>query len=634
MSKAKPPVAKGGATPSKRKETEAPSPLGDDEPPRTTALDLFRAKMQKPTQLTRTIRTAGSAVPTVTLEGIVLRAKTVQHAGKKPGTTVPKLEVTLDVHRVRHNGAPDVICTGVLGLNFILPTRKPTTTGAGGRDGDDDSPEGGGGGSGGKREAAPPRALALTLHHKAINVSFIPRVSFYTTTPGKGEAKAGADLIQAGMPVEVTGVVANLSADGSQLWLNAQNCIPKLDGIIPCEVAKQTMDYLTRPEVMASAAVRLSLTMHGFFGTSLNPEHEAQATVFREQWVAARNGAVAACEARAMQIRAEQGVDGESTAVVLDDHASRLRATQPSDLAFGAPFFPPAVPVTPDRPLYHATIVHRIESMEYPQHPLLSGLFDDASSGRLPNTYVVPSVIETEVQGATLNVKCKLTFIGSKTAALHSIREFKDPTLDSGDFAALGVKFNMRELPTVTGVLHAAKAADICQNVFRYGAWAAAVGVTPRDPSDQSVSCPFNSSNQIDMIRTLPNIGVLVSEKFVIDNLAGGASQYVFESDGAAMLQDKEGNPLSVPTPQLRTHGYQEISGSSFKFALSKTPADKPSKLYRVWHKDACTAIARNTDLLVNSEEGEKSLVEASAALKEQLSDFLITFCAVYCVAY
>jgi len=228
----------------KRKNDEVDTESDPIDPNVLTAKELFLAKYAKPTSTTRTIRTGGNSLPTVTVEGIVTRAKLVNVAGRKKGTLVPKLEVAVDVHRVRSNNAPDALLSGIEGFSWLLPTfkpREPTSAAARGADGVDDDPEAKKGFGDSKktdRDDAPPRALALTPNHKTVWLGSMPKVSFYTTAAGGKDgdaekAKAGIDLVVAGMPVEVTGVVAALSADGNQLWLNAANCNPRLDGIVP-----------------------------------------------------------------------------------------------------------------------------------------------------------------------------------------------------------------------------------------------------------------------------------------------------------------------------------------------------------------------------------------------------------------
>ena len=199
-----------------------------------SAKQLFLAKYNKVSKRhevsVKIVKTSGATVPTVAVEGVVVRTKTVMAPGRKGGQQVPKIETEIAVTRVRSNNAPDVLVTGVQGFEFLLPTKKPAVQD---RDAADDSPEGGALNGGKKKiEAAPPRTLCLVEGHKTVWLGHFNRVSFYTTAAG-GEQKDGYNLVVPGMPVEVTGVVANISDDGQALWLNAANCTPKLDFMAP-----------------------------------------------------------------------------------------------------------------------------------------------------------------------------------------------------------------------------------------------------------------------------------------------------------------------------------------------------------------------------------------------------------------
>ena len=392
---------------------------------------------------------------------------------------------------------------------------------------------------------------------------------------------------------------------------------------------------------MASAAIRLSSTMRGFFGMTLSPELEQQAAPFRDKWVAARDGTVNACEAKAVQIRAEvtgpgQAPDAEAAAQIMDEHAARLKTTNAADLAFGSPFFTPAMATTPDRPAMTAPIVHDIVGMDFPKHALLGALYGVVgSTDDLPDTFAVPDVIECETQGALLIAKMRLTFIGDKTAALAAIAQGKDPSLDTGSFAALGIKFNMRELPSATGVLVAPKAAELMPDILKFGKWSAVAPITPREPTDEGVVCPFASGYAIDIPTTVARIGILVGEEFVRKHLCGGATQHAYdpnESD-ATFICDKDGARISIPMPNTKTNGYQEITGSTFKFDSARMPVDKPNKEYRVWFAGSVAAILNNLDLLSDASLGEAAVLEAATKATINPSEFIHQRTAMYCIA-
>lgn len=624
----------------KRKDREADGEADGDALSAGALKKAFLAKYATPTASTRTIRTGGSALPCVSVEGIVTRTKIIQVKGKKPGSTVPKIEVSVDVTKVRANTARDVIVSGVGGFDWLLPTLKPPTAAAA-RDAADDSPEGGGDKKTDKAgDPAPVRSLALLPNHKTIWLGNFPKVSFYMTAGGKDGAqidKKGMDLIVPGMPVEVLGVTAALSDDGQYLWLNATSCNPKLDGIVPGSAPQVIADTLSKPDVMKSAALRLSQTMRGFFGTVAGtPELEEQAQPFREMWGSVRDGTIAALEARATEIRADLGTDGEQLACVLDDDSAKLKQKNPADLAFGTPIFPPAMPVTPDRPAFTAPIVHELAGMDLPgMHQMVATLVGLAGDpDKLPDTFVAPDVVETELQGALLFAKLRLTFVGDKTKALAAIKAGKDPLINSGRFAALGIKFNMRDLPASTGVLIAPKASDLCPALLKYGKWSAIAPVTPRETTDEGVACCFVNGYAIDMVPSVQNVGVLVDEAFVKKVLCGGTEQHAYEEDpDAQWLTDKDGVRLTMPLPNIKSHGYQEITGSTFKFAQARMPADKPNRKYHVWWADAPSMILDDTELLGDPAKGQDAVAQGAQELGLSLNDFISQRCAIYCVA-
>jgi len=335
-----------------------------------------------------------------------------------------------------------------------------------------------------------------------------------------------------------------------------------------------------------------------------------------------------------MAIRSELGPDGEAAAVVMDNHAARLKGTNPADFAFGAPFFNPALPVTPDRPAMSASIVHEVKNMDFPQHKMLSDLILDQQADG-PQTFCVPEVSEVEPVGnVLLNAKCRLTFIGSRKDAIQAIQDGKDPTLDTGKYAALGVKFNMRELPKWTAVLNSAKAFHFCQDLIRYGKWAALCPITPREHDDAAVVCPFPVGFQFDMVPSICNIAVYVNEDFVKTHLCDGDSNYVYQHDpNTPMVQDKEGTNIALGEPPTLTYSaYQEITGNAYAFK-TKTPINKPIKQYRVWFEGITASILEDTALLADASKGEKLVVDQAKALGLDMDDFFKQRCVIYVVA-
>lgn len=618
------------------------------------ALKLFLAKSKRQKAdpgakgAQRFLKT-GSGPPTVTIEGLVLRCKDVMVKGRKAGQQVPKKECTIEVLKVNGNNAEDLISSGVPGLDWLLPTYKPKAEGDG-RDAADDAPEGGGGGGSKEKRAmeGPPRQLSFgDANHKTIWLGHMPRVSFYTQAPGdKGESKEGMDQVVVGMLVQVNGVVASLSDSGDQLWLNAAAINPLKEGIVPGTHVKQIMEVLSRADVTAAHAFRLSQAMRGFYGwASHKAECEMQAKVFRDLWTKARDGAVGACEARAMAIRGEHGNEKEGLAAVLEQHAARLRVENPADLAYGKPFFNPALPPTADRPAWTAGIVMKPISCEFVQHQMLWNLFaSDEERNALPETFCAGVVNACELQGACLNVSVQLNFVGSRTMAALAVKEGKCPVVNSGDgpaAGALGIKLNMRELPATTGLLVQAKAEAFCKDLVTYGDWFAVAGVTPREPFASGVTCVFPSGYGFDMRPTLMKMTAAVSEEWVKTHLALGEGQFAYEKDSDVVHlkgPDKK-TDLQVPLPAIKSHYYQEVTGSTWKFSNARMPADAPKKLYRVWYEGVCDALADEPNLCTDTTEGEQLIAEISSQMsniagqEKPLTAFLHQYAALYALA-
>ena len=629
----------------KRKEPESAS-LGESTEPDAAGTapapkslkSTFLAQYQAPIVPTRTIRTGGSTTPSVTVSGIVTKT------GFNNDKT--KLQCVIEVHKVRHNNAPDIVMSGHDGFAWLLPSHQPKG-GQAARDAADDGPESGAASKAkkDKKEPAPPRSLVLeNSSHKTVWLGALPRAEFWMSGQGKGETKAGMDLVKPGMPVEVTGVIARIADDHQHLWLNTGGITPLLDGQQLHQAAEVMVNFLSKPEVLEQQAVRLSVAMRGFFGASYEEPHvEEQAAAFRAKWGAIKTGTVAACEAKAMAIRSELGSDGEQAAVVMDAHAERIRGLNPADIAFGQPFFAPHAQPSPDRPLYSASLVHEIESMAYPANKLGNALLDGNTDG-MPQMFAVPECrdIEFNSTGSLMMVKYALKFVGDKDKALASVRAGKNPILDSLPTAAIGVKYLTRDFVACTGVVSETKALRISEALVRYGKYCFTAGVTPREIGDDGVPTPFVGSFAFDMLPTLRNVSVKVDEAFVKQHLADGNSQYVYEHDPTLpTLKDKEGTPITAGAgPQLRSHHYQEISGNSFKFASATLPDGKTGKEYRVWWEEAPAAIidalsgmGEADDPLEAEEAGKKLVMEAAASLSLDLATFMLQRCATYCIA-
>jgi hypothetical protein len=625
---------------------------GDESDDDSAGLKAAFLKQYKSTQKavpeSRTIKSSGGSMPTVAVEGIVVRRFDREVGAAK----LPQIAVDVVVSKVRVNGAPDILVSGTPGFDFLLPTYKPKKD-ASDRDANDDSPDAPAGGSGPpKKKQAIPRTLQLPASHKtvAIGVGGMIQAAMFTTANkgpagGADKKKEGVDLVVPGMKVEVTGVVAGLASDGGALYLNTSNINAVADGIAPGHGPNEIINYLKLPEVQEGAAIRLSQAMRGFHGVELPPHLETQAQHMRRRWSEVRDGIVSAVEAKAMALRADAGADMESAALVMDDHAQRLRSTNPADLSGGAYFFTPAKNPTPDYPTFNAAIVHEIASMDFPcPAAQMSFLEGGVARDALPEVFCMPTVTKCEFTpyNSVVIAHLKLEWIGSKAAAIANL---KQATQAGGVFAldsvgaAVGIKVDLRkDLPPFTGIIGVAKGVDMASDIMHYGRWAIVTGANPKEPTDYDVAAPWNDGFTLDTPATIRNIGILVDEAFIKKNLMGGGTAYAYESDPDVQvfqIKDKEGvpKPISEPKLKLRTDGYQELTSQTYKLDTAEVPPDCKGKEYRVWFKGATSAITADTSLLEDTEAGGAAVMAAAGEVKMAPLKFLLERCAVYAVA-
>lgn len=600
----------------------------------------------------RTIKSQGGSQPTVTIEGIVTRVQN-RTVG---ASNLPQLAADVVVSKVRGNGAPDILLSGTPGFDFLLPTFKPKKNDA--KDAHDDSPDAPAGGQGGKAPAkkqAIPRTLILPANHKtiAIGVGGLVQASMFTTQAGgkdgKDKKKEGLDLLVPGMKVEVKGVVAGLTADMTAVYLNTSSIEPLSEGVLPGHGPNEIINYLKLPDLQEGAALRLSMAMRGFHGVELPPHLEIQAQHIRRRWSEARDGMATAVEAKAMALRADSTPqqDLEAAALVMEDHASRLRSTNPADLAGGAYFFTPAKNPTPEYPTFNAAIVHEISSMDFPA-PMAQMAFLEGGADRnaLPEVFCMPTVTKVEFTpyNSVVIAHLKLEWIGSKSAAIANMKEAAKAgglfALDSVG-AAVGIKVDLRtHLPPFTGIIGVAKGVDMATDILTYGRWAIVTGINPKEPTDYDVAAPFNDGWTLDMPATIRNIGISVDEAFIREHLMGGARMFGFESDTNVQIfktkNKATGEEQVIPDPKLklRNDGYQELTGQTYKLDTAEVPPDcKPAPEYRVWFNGATAAIKDDTDLLADTEAGGKAVLAAATEAGLPPLKFLTDRCAVYAVA-
>ena len=321
----------------------------------------YKAKSQKAVPESRTIKSSGGSQPTVAVEGMLRpRPARASRPTAGPAPSCPSSSPTSSCHQgPRQRARPTSSSRARLASTSCCRPSSPraTTTLATRPTTRPTRPRAGRVARRHEKKQAAPRTLQLPANHKtvAIGVGGVIQAAMFTLS-GKGgggdakdKQKDGVDLIVAGMRVDVTGVVGGLSADGTMVYLNTSNIIPLADGLAPGHGPSEIINVLKGGDIQEGAALRLSMSMRGFFGdaSGTSPHLDIQANHIRRRWNEARDGIVQSVEAKAMALRADPADGHEAMALVMDDHAARLRGTNPADLAGGAFFFNPAKVPTP-----------------------------------------------------------------------------------------------------------------------------------------------------------------------------------------------------------------------------------------------------------------------------------------------
>lgn len=633
-------------------EKRSLSPESNDDHEKKRGKAAFLASLKSEgVASTRTLKSMNGSTPMVTVEAVVISSNMISIPGKKPGTTVPKLEVTAMTRMVRPNGAPDCVDSGIPGMAFLLPTLKPSSDAGPDGTGTDDGPEAavankGKSGDGSKKSTSPPRTLSLADGHKTVWLGFI-KTSIYTTAPGGGTddkdknstsgSKVDLDLIKPGAVVEISGNNANLGADGKTLWLNSSRVTPlKPDFDSSSQTAVLIKEFMSQESAMMSSFLA-SQCANGFFGVdfSIDEARKEQAEIFHRMWTAFLQHSSKSCEQLAASLGSATIEDG-ANAKVLDAHATRLSQTSPADVASGVNLvFIPTMMPTLDRPQYCAPLVQYGKTPMIPQPSILMDLVEGIDLDKIPKSFVALDIREVEFQGAAINLKAGLFFVADKDTAIKRLDDGKNPILSTGRFSALGIKLNMRTFCGTLGTLVKSKAEMCAMELLPDADIATVAKLSPKPMNSDGLQCCFPESFSVDMASSIPKVAVNVSEKWVQEHLCGGATQFVYEADAdVPKLKEKDGRTdVNVPLPSLKAHGYQAISESGFKFGMSKAPLDKPVKKYFVLFEGCREMLAEQGEYL-HVNDGELAVEDEAKEAKLELPDFLNANCIVYCVAF
>lgn len=626
-------TAMTASKPSKaEKRAASPSPVADVDMPagKKALLDMFAEEKYEPT---RVLKSTSSATPTVTVEAMVFKTNTTTVKGKKEGQMVPKLEIWASASMIRHNGAPDYIDGGLPGMGFLLPSHRPPAAAAS-AEGDDDGPEAAIANKGNKDKKAtdPPRTVCLDeKNHKTIWLGMI-RTSVYTQGQ-KGETKEGVDLIRPGMVVEIAGNVANLGADGKTLWLNASRVTPLRPEIAAGTEVSTMIRELYQPDAALASTFIASQCAQGFFGADFagNTARETQAEVIRKMWSGFIDTTAKECEGLAMTLRSE-GTDDDSNAKILDQHATRIKGIHAHDIAAGngLVFLPTMMP-TEDRPPFCCPLVQHGKHPAFQEPTILM----DMVSGTLdnvPKTFCALDVKAVQHQGATLNIIAGIFFVADRDQAMADLRNHKNPVLSTGKHGAIGIKLNMREFCGTLGSTVKEKAEMAGSELLLDADMVPLAKIVPKPYGSDGVRCVFPDAFAIDMPASIPKVAMPVTEGWVQKYMCGGNNQFVYEKDvEVPHIKDQAQKDVNPPLPQLKSNGYQAISESGFKFALSKAPIDRPVKAYCVLFSGCRELMAAEGSY--TNEEGEKAVAAAAGEAGLEIAEFLLGKCIVYCVA-
>lgn len=590
---------------------------------------------------TRTLKSSNGSTPMVACEAIVIGTNAISVKGKKEGTTVPKLEVTAFTRMVRTNGAPDCVDSGIPGMAFLLPTIKPTSNEAGA----DDGPEAalanrgkGGGGGADKKAPAPPRTMSLSEGHKTVWLGFI-KTSIYTTAPGGDDAnnakKPDLDLIKPGAVVEIAGNVANLGADGRTLWLNSARVTPLRDDFDSINTTETLINEFMTSESALAGAFIASQCANGFFGADFGADEARteQAQLFHRMWSSLTQNLSKSCETLAATLRASSA-DEEANAKILDSHALRLKDTSPDEIASGAGLlFIPTMMPTQDKPAFCAPLVQFGKHAAMPMPSVILDLLDQHNVHTIPKSFVTLDLREVEFQGAAINLKGALFLVADKDVALKRLEEGSNPILSTGRFASIGIKLNMRTFCGTLGTLVKSKAEMAAKELLVDADIATVAKICPKPFSTDGIQCCFPESFSVDMLTSIPKVAMPVTEKWIQEKMCGGATQFVFEPDAdVPNIKEKDGRTdVNVSLPQLKASGYQAISESGFKFAMSKSPLDRPVKNYFVLFEGCREIVAEAGSVTI--EQGEEMVDAAAKEEKIEIADFLAAKTIVYCVS-
>jgi len=527
-----------------------------------------------------------------------------------------------------------------------------------------------------KKANTGPRVLNLPSDFKTIQVQGLVKMSVFTQEGKDGVAseKAFVKDLEPGAEIQVTDVIAVLR-DGKGPYLNSENVNIISKAGNNYERPSQIIARVTSPDALEASAVLMSMTQRAWYGCHLPEWLDKSAKFFQDRFKDTKEALIKQCEEKAKTWK-EDGklpcVDSMTPGEVADSfqcNADRIKSGVPASYALGQEFFFNNRDVDSSYPLYNTAVVHEVSSMALPQVQKIvetSVMVTEDKRKIAPPVFAAAHVLKTEFtpKYAVIEAHIRLQFITNPSDAFNNLKaegeKGDDWCLDSKG-TAMGIKIDMRsDLPKYTGIVLQNKAIGIVPDIIKFGRWVTFAPIVPKEASDNSsINTPYRNGFVVDMIPTIQNIGVVVSEAFINEHLCDGKDMYAYDPqcfDAFSKIHEKSTDGVervvSPPALRLERDGYQEITSQTFKIASAITPISYTAKEYRVWFPGAPQKIAEQYDDTSvkytgqsDTEMGEKMVMDAANAShadqstpdaldkKGKILPFLTTQCAVYVVA-
>lgn len=615
--------------------------LSMDDAPASDAPTSRRAKyemkFEQPVQKIKPQRAGNTGGPTITAKCVVLRSK--NGSIRRPdGQSVPKVDYVFAVTSLSGQ-APDVVSGGI-GFSYLIPTTRPPKK----SDVAGDSPEG-------SKQTTSSRMLDIAdSSHKSCWLGLL-----YCSNFVKDGTPLGSDGLpqkfEPGAVVTVTGIVANFGQGDSASSLFINSAAPQGDETpIPAGHAPRLIKAaFLSADCAKMSAVLHSSSMTGFFDMTFDTGAEQEAAdEIKELWMQGVAGLVSSCEAKAASLRSEGGNSSQlQAATVLEEHASRLRSTPPSDVPTGQRrlFLPARNPGENDPPsMQYAPLVQWGKTPTSKIFPEMTGKVLDGDAKDLPTTFVEMSIVQVEVPDDKYlaHAFARLFFVSNAQKTAQASLSDEDPGFIGSQDPVVGFKMSLREMgPTVFHTMLKAKTVMGMKELLPVANMSAVVAVTAHSVKDSLINDHYPLMQSIDMPSTLLANGVRLSERFVMDQLAGeGVSQYIVdmnEFSGEKITPKDEDHPLPPQSqhPSLVKDAYVCCSDNTFKSNKSKMPPHLQNRDYRAVF-DGSVALLGTPDwasAVEDAERGQALVRDVAGKANIDLDVFLKEHALVYCVA-